>query len=1007
MFVDHKLRAAIRRALGMSALTLASTPFVAAQQAPQTPGRGTQPLEEVVVTGTRIVEPNMQSISPVTEINSEQMQITGQTRVEDILNRLPQVFADQGAAISNAATGTATVNLRGLGSQRTLVLVNGRRLMPGEPDGSSEADLNQIPLLLVKRVDVLTGGASSVYGADAVAGVVNFVMDTDFEGLRVNANYGGYSHSNANDGPAAQANLDAGFPLPPGHVNLGYTRDFDVAYGIAGADERTHATIFATYRQVDPVLQRSFDYSACTLNSGDSFSCGGSLTTAPAAFYPISPSGDFISDAIVDGDYGTTIGPGNVLRPANAGDLYNYGALNYYQRPDERYTAGAFANLGLAEGIEAYGSVMFMDDRSVAQIAPSGTFFGQTITLSCDNPLLSPSMVQEFCTQFAGTSDFEATKSADNPDGTTSMLIGRRNVEGGGRQDHIGHTSYNITAGVRGDITSNWQFDAYFENGATKRDSTYLHDLSKTHIQRALDVVTDPDTGQPVCRSVLDGTDPNCAPWNIFSYQSDVSPEALAYLQQPGIISAEAIQRITHADVTGNLNAKLPSAKTGIAVNFGIEHRTESADYQPDTEFQTGDLAGQGGATLPVTGSFSVSEAFAETRVPLIEDHPIAQVVSLEAGYRYSEYSEGFNTDTYKFGVDWTPVSAIRLRGSIQRAIRAPNVGELFQPQTVLLDGATDPCAGSSPSATMDQCLLTGMTAAQYGNVPENPAGQYNGLLGGNQGLQPEKGDTKSFGVAWTPDFTSLSLSVDYFDINIDNRISDTLGGNADAYIQQCLSTGSPVFCQRIHRDEFGSLWLSPTNAYVIDYSLNTGFLSTKGVDIQANYALDLAGSNRLAFNLVGTRLQELDTELVSGLGAFDCAGYYGNTCGSPSPRWRHSLRTTWQGGWHDVNVALTWRYFDPVNIETTSGNPQLAGDVFATDRRLASQSYLDVAGAMKFGQNYTLRVGINNLLDKDPPLTGSDDCPTGPCNGNTWPQVYEALGRQWFVTMTVDLSKQ
>src|SRR5687767_443585 len=292
------VRQAVRLALLASAApAVLLSPAALAQEQDQD---ANDSMDEVVVTGSRIVSPNLQSISPITAIGAEELNIAGKTRIEDVLNQLPQAFASQGSNIANASDGTASVDLRGLGSQRTLVLVNGKRLMPGDPDGGSAADLNQIPLSLVKRVDVLTGGASSVYGADAVAGVVNFVMDNDFEGVRIDANYSFYNHKN--DHERAQAlNEVRNFPLPDSSVNVGYTKDYSIAVGIGGAEGRGHATFYATYREVDAVLQSQFDYSACTLNlaaAATDFTCGGSGTASPAQFLQIDPRPTLAEDPI-------------------------------------------------------------------------------------------------------------------------------------------------------------------------------------------------------------------------------------------------------------------------------------------------------------------------------------------------------------------------------------------------------------------------------------------------------------------------------------------------------------------------------------------------------------------------------------------------------------------------------------------------------------------------------------------------------------------------------------
>jgi outer membrane receptor protein involved in Fe transport len=976
-----------------------------AQEAP--PQEAATDVGTIVVTGTRIVSPNLQSISPVTAITEEDLALTGKVRIEDIMNQLPQAFAAQGSNISNGSDGTATVNLRGLGVNRTLVLVNGRRLMPGDPDGGSAADLNQVPLALVKRVDVLTGGASSVYGADAVAGVVNFVMDTEFEGLRLDANYSFYDHHNGNDSQAAQAVAARNFALPDSSVNNGYTRDFSVALGVGGPGDRGHATFYATYRKVEAVLQSEYDFSSCALNSGAAFTCGGSGTTSPAHFFTFWPATTTCPVA------GCIVGSNNALRPYTGADAFNFGPTNYFQRPDERYTAGAFINFDVNEQVEAYGELMFMDDRSVSQIAPSGAFF-PGVTVNCDNPLWDPSMFQEFC----GVGGLTANDF-------TVVYPGRRNVEGGGRQDDINHESYRAVVGFRGELSPAWSYDAYFQHGRTKRNSTYQNDFSITRLSRALNVRdADPGPGvDPQCISAIDGTDPNCVPWNIWQIGGVTAGDpGLAYLQVPGFIRAEAQQQIAHIDFTGDLTnfIKLPSAESGLAINVGAEYRDESTEFRPDITFQTGDLAGQGAPTLPTDGGYNVTEAFMEARLPLVEGRTGIQALSIEGGYRYSDYSVGFTTDTYKVGLDWAPIEALRFRGSYQRAVRVANIGELFSPQFVGLDGTTDPCDGvldsdianggdndgqfdqGEVSATQAQCLLTGLPAGLYGQVAENQAAQYNGLLGGNPQLEPETADTVSFGVVFRPDFANLVVAVDYFDIEVDNTISSVLGGNANTYINQCIQTGNPAFCSLIVRDPAsGSLWRNPTG-YIVDTSLNLGALTTSGIDVQANYSVDI-GEHRLSFNLIGTMLEDLSTAPLPDNDFYDCKGFYGGTCGTPAPDWRHSLRADWRTPWAGLDLSLTWRYFGSSDLETTSGDSQLAGPVQATDAHHAAVDYLDLTAAMTFADNYTLRVGANNVLDEEPPLVGQANCPAGPCNGNVWAQVYDTLGRQIFMTLTID----
>lgn len=1008
MSTSISIRRAVRYALLTSAATAAvgSLPAKAAEQN----------IQEVVVTGSRIPQPNLESISPVTSVGAAEVRMQGVTRVEDLVNNLPQAFADFGGNLSNGATGAATVNLRNLGSQRTLVLVNGRRLMPGDPtqNGAASPDLNQIPAALIERVEVLTGGASAVYGADAVAGVVNFIMNDNFEGLRIDAQYSLYQHNNNNS--VADLVREAGFALPKDNVTDGYTKDFTAILGINTPDGRGNATAYLGYRDLDAVKQASRDFSACALGSSDpgvpggTFSCSGSITTAPAFFQTFTPGDptNFVPTGAL------VLGEGNVLRDLTNSDLYNFAPLNYYQRPDTRKTAGVFAHYDFSDMASVYTEFMFMDDRTDAQIAPSGAFFGGgpgappffgRYAVNCNNPFLSPSALDAFC--------------AGNVNGPDAFVdIGRRNVEGGGRDDDLRHTSYRGVLGVKGDISDGWTYDVYGLYGTTILSEVYQRDLSRSRINKALNAVIDtqpgsPTLGQPICRvngdTDLSNDDPACVPWNIFQ-NGGVTPAQLAYLQIPGLSEGSTTEEILSGSISGDLGRygiKFPWANDGLGMALGAEYRSEESELRTDISFQTNDLAGQGSPTLDTVGSFDVREAFIEARMPIVQDKPGAQVLSLEAGYRYSDYNLGFSTNTYKFGLDWAPWQALRLRGSYQRAVRSPNIQELFLQARVQLDGATDPCAnapGETPEATAAQCANAGVSAAQYGNILANPSAQYNGLVGGNRDLDPEVSDTYSYGFVFAPDFLQgFNLTVDYYDIKVDKLIN-SLG--ADFILGQCLDTANPTYCSLVHRAANGSIWLGD-QGYIIDPILNTGSLQTKGIDTQINYRFDIGKVGSLAFNFIGTWVDSFVTEPLPGSPKYDCVGLYGTVCLNPVPDWRHKLRATWNSPW-GVDVSLSWRYVSSVDLDKTSSNPELSGPVEYTDRTLGSRSYFDLTGAYTIKdagifRNLTGRLGVNNFTDKDPPLVGLANCVPPFCNGNTYSQLYDVLGRYIFVGVTAD----
>jgi len=935
--------------------------------------------EDIIVTGSRIPQPNLESASPVTVVTSQEVKVSGTTRTEDLVNSLPQAFAAQGSNISNGASGTATVNLRGLGSSRTLILVNGKRLMPGDT-GNPVPDINFVPAALIKRVDILTGGASSVYGADAVGGVVNFIMDTTFTGFRIDGQASVFNHYNDTNSDILEANEARGFRPPSGWSTNGGAQDIAGVFGAAFDDGRGHVTAYATYRTQDPVLQSTRDYSFCALSStapgaDRRFNCSGSATSGQGTFF--TNVGVFQ----VDGD---EFIPGLTV--------FNYNPYNYYQRPDERYTFGAFADYEISSAFKPYAELMFMDDHSDAQIAPSGNFFA-TSTINCDNPLLSDQQRATICVP---------DNTFVDANGVTQAIayIGRRNVEGGGRDADIRHTDYRVVGGMRGDVARGISYDGYYSFGRMLRSEIYRNDFSITRLGRALDVVTDPSTGLPVCRSVLNGVDANCVPWNIFS-EGGVTPEALAYLQTPAFGRGTINETIAHIDATivgDEYGWRLPWAESGIGLNVGAEYRKQSLIFEVDEAFRTGDLAGQGGPTPPVRGEFDVRELFAEVRLPIVQNNFIEEF-TIGAGYRFSNYNvagNSVNTDTYKIEGELAPIPDIRFRGSYNRAVRAPNIVELFFPQSLGLAGENDPCANQEntglPLWTLEQCQRTGVTPGQYGNIIANPADQYNALFGGNPTLEPEVADTYTLGAVIQPRFIpGLAVTVDYWNIKIKNVIGSP---GFQSTLEACGLDNDPEACARINRGPTGSLWLGSNSFIELTNQNFTGVgLVTNGFDFQANYTRRLGGLGTFNASFVGTLLKELGTP---GAGGVDCTGLFGGRCGTPNPEWRHVLRIglTMPNG---LGVSGRWRHFSGVDIDPESGFAGAPGD-----QRLSAAEYFDLSFQARLAQRLNLRFGANNILDREPPIAGSV-IGAGFGNGNTYPQVYDALGRYLFAGFTVD----
>jgi iron complex outermembrane recepter protein len=1028
MSTNQSLRRAVRCVLLASAAASAAiAPRV--QAADET-------IQEVVVTGSRIAQPNLETTSPVTQVTAEDVITQGVTKIEDLVNQLPQAFAAQNATVANGATGTATVNLRGLGSNRTLVLVDGRR-MPYGGVTNSAADLNQIPTAMVERVEILTGGASAVYGSDAVAGVVNFIMKKDFEGVQIDGQYSLYQHKNDFSGPGAVEFRDvirnrsvtnpSQFQLPDDNVTDGNGVQGTITIGVSTEDGRGNITAYASYQDNKQVLQRDRDYSACSLaaNPTVSFACGGSGTAFPGTFadfganYNGNPGADGIpgnaDDTAPDTNplpsYNFTVGGPGFRNFSNALDQYNFGPLNHYLRPDTRYSLGAMGHYELAEFADIYTQLMFTDVRSIAQIAPGGIFFDAT-SINCDNPFL----VGTQATQLGCGAQAQAAFAAgliDDPN-RVPLYIGRRNVEGGGRQSDFHNAAFRGVIGTRGAIADGWDYDASVQVSRGTATQLTLNFFSIDRIDKSLDVVNlaTPAGNVPTCRSALPADDPrfdpgnvdaNCVPYNPFAV-GGVTQDALNYLQVPGLQQGAVDQNIILGVVTGDLGTiggQLPWADESIKVAFGIENRNDRLTNETDFLLSSAGLSGVGGATIGIQGVTNVNDFFMEASVPLAQGKTGAEQLSFDTAYRYSEYSSGITTDTYKFGMDWAPVEDVRFRASYQRAVRAPNIVELFTAQGFgLFDLDGDPCGfglrnNPAERASDAACLATGVTPAQLRSQSlDSPAGQFNLLQGGLADLEPEESDTYSYGLVFTPRFApGLAVSLDYFDIEVTNLISTFGAGNT---LQACYQFDDQDACSRINRNPTnGTLWIG--DGHVEDLNTNIGGLATKGVDLNLNYTgWDIGSWGSLSFNLTATHLIELITDLGNGLTApFDCAGLFAGDCVSSlttavNPELRTRLRIGWQTPWN-VDLALTHRYIDEVEQDNAAAN--------RIDSVLEAEHYFDLFAGWAMTDMANIRLGINNVLDEDPSINASVGV-TG--NGNTFPQVYDALGRYIFAGATV-----
>jgi len=1048
-----------------AAIAAFSATSALAQTAP--PAAATTSVQELVVTGSRIPSKNLTSVSPVTTVNAQSVKLQGTTNIEDLINNLPQAFADFGQFESNGASGTATLDLRGLGNVRTLVLVDGKRLQPGDPL-VPVADLNMIPPALIDRVEVLTGGASAVYGSDAVAGVVNFIMKHNYEGIQIDSEFSVGEHDNNNQLIRKAETFGAnsfGFPavpIPGGSVWAGERYTTTITGGANTPDDKGNVEFYLGYTDIQPVLESKYDWSACGLATNTSNTtqqyCSGSSTDATGRLAPTNgPNAGGNFDILLPPKSST------MLTGLSAGQYYNFSPVNYIQRPDVRYTAGEFSHYEIAPWLDLYSSFMFMDDHTVAQIAQGGSFFGDvTFTIPCSDPLLSSAQAATLC----GTPGQTGYLGAN---GNATASIGRRDVEGPFRTSDLTHMDYRIVFGAKGDIGSGWTYDVSAQYGrSVLTDITGGYFLTQNLIN-SIDVVSNPAVGGvagiaagvPVCQAAIPNplthvaSAPTCLPWNIWQ-TGGVNAAQLAYLRGDAISTGFTSEQVVTGSITGDLGQygfKSPFASDGAGVSIGAEYRREFLQTNFDAPIQLGQLSGFGGSELDTVGSQTDKDIFGELRLPLVQNMPLAKELTLETGYRYSNYTSGGSNSTYKVGGDWQVVSDLRLRASYERAVRAPNVSELFLPAAPGLVALDDPCAqslfGLAPALSAASCINTfshsypGITLNQfvnggyalangtisgplYGVTPQCPAVQCGAFAGGNPALTPETAKTFSVGFVFTPTFfRGFSLSVDYFDIKVLNAIvtfpATTIVGN-------CATLGIAADCALVNRNQGlnGALFGGEGAGSVTLPLVNASSLSTRGVDVNADYRTrmsdwHLPDFGSLSFSFTGTYVDRLVTALPDGT-SYNCAGLYGLTCGTPTPKWRHQFRVSWTTPWN-LTLSANWRYIGATSLDfntdqhdlqiyepgqgTISGNVGAsAKDTNPTDAHIPAFSYFDLAFQYKLRDRYTFRGGVNNVFDRTPPILDTNSFgisapPFG--NANTYPQVFDPLGRVFFIGLTAD----
>jgi iron complex outermembrane recepter protein len=919
----------------------------------------------VYVTGSRIQRTDTIAPSPVTNVTAEQLQIVNTVNTEDYINTLPQVVPAFDSTSNNPGNGTATVSLRGLGTTRTLVLVDGMRFVGA---GTNQVvDLNNIPAAMVESIDIVTGGASAVYGSDAVAGVVNFILKDDFEGIEVN-----FSHE------TSLGDLDGNIT----NVSAVMGGNFD--------NGRGNAVFTMGYTNRQSVFQGDRDFSRLTFfdpgPGGTVFIQGGSSNIPGTRFRGATSSNFGLNAAGVNAidprcatntcsgfwmDGGTLRGLRFGSAADGATDLYNYAPANYLQLPQERYNVGGFANYEVNEHLEFYARGIYANSVVDSQLAPTPA--GVTLTVNLDNPTINPVLLNLMIND-PGT---------NNGNGTATIRTSRRYQEFGTRNSLRDTSSFQMVFGMRGDLSDAWSYDVFGNYSRSSVSQIQTGNLSVSALQAS--VLCD---GGPT--AIASGC---TAPYaNIFGGENALSAAAVAAISRTGaqIDTIETFQTV--ATVAGQLDSlTLPTAETAPAVVFGFEYREAEAQSNPDSVLGP-DVRGFN-QSLPVGGVVDVYEFFAEAEIPLVEGRQGMESLALNLAFRSSEYNTVGQTETFAIGLGWQVDEQIRLRGNFNRAVRAPNVNDLFAPLTNGFPGAQDPCSGGafgsfSAATNVASCTAAGVPAANVGTAFQGN-GQMEALFGGNPNLTAETADTYTIGVVATPNMIEgLTIQLDYYNISIEDAITTV---PLQTLLNECHISNIATSCAILAggrnpaTGEMGANGFTPSLT-----SINIGLLEAEGVDLRIDYSFDagvIGMPGEVGLSYYGGVTMVADTTNSPTSPVIACAGLYGLDCGEPTPEYKHAVQSSWYTG--PFTTSLRWRHVGAVNADPTTqafiGN--LSDNIEATN-------YFDVTFQYDITENFVTTLGVTNITDTDVPVLGS----TASEQGNTWPATYDTLGRRLFV---------
>lgn len=922
-----------------------------AQQAPPPPGP--EPgLEEVVVTGTRIARSELDFANPVVSISADSIAQSGRTNVADFLVQSPALVGSLTGDLtagSNADFGEAgldLLNLRNLGVDRTLVLVDGRRHVAGIA-GSAAVDIDAIPTDLIEAVDVLTGGASAIYGADGVSGVVNFRLKHDFEGITARAQGG---VSGQGDGDNRYAAFTAGHNFADGRANLAFAYEYSSDARVSDQDRRylrnPHAS--ALYQNQDDL--------------GDSPDLPDLVRYHDVRYADSSPVGavdvnfDLLSDYegtgrvydrgfVLEGSGGYTVGGSSTMVDGYQGDLFP---------AVDRNVANLLGHFDVSDALTFFAEAKYARTQARTLSQPTFDFY---LFVTPDNPFM-PQSIRDAIVPGAAAAYFE---DPSTPDG---VLVTRDNFDLGINTERTTRETVRGVFGANGRLSPHLKYEVSYVYGQTESRILTVGNRLEEQWLAAVDVVTDPGTGRPVCRSSLDPDAPpelaGCVPYNIFG-NGVRDPAAVDFVTTNSVSRSKVTQHVLSGSLSGDLGAyfDLPGGPIGFAV--GAEYRREASDFHPDPAISDG--LTWAGAVAPESGRFDVTEVFGEMNLPILKDAPFAHLLSFGAAVRVSDYSTVGMTTSWKVDSVYAPVRSVTLRGTYSQAVRAPNIAELFAPASSSFNFIVDPCDtaelnnGSSSRQANCAALLTalGVDPTTFSPSSTPQASVFTeGLASGNRGLSEETAKTWTLGVVLRPEFLpGFSLSADWYDIDISDAINTP---EAQELAQLCVDQPSldNPFCAGITRD--------PDTGYIVGFNVrpdNVASFHTAGLDLTFGYTVATADYGTLNLQLVGGYLDRL--EFVATPGAAP-----NSERGQPySPEYVANFDAVWNRGPLTVAYGIHWfSETDRFTAETLAGDPDYAARRYL---KIKAKWEHDLNVGYDVNDRFNVYAGVNNLFDEQP----------------------------------------